>query len=237
VRGSARPHRTRRDTSRSGHPSAPASRASTVRRPAGRIAAGVLAGQVLSKVAPVYPAKAKTARIAGAVILQAIISKTGDIQSLRVLSGPDELRISALDAVRQWKYKPYLLDGEPTEVDTTITVTYSLGDAVPPPATGPAAELAIRQIGGYVSAPALLSSAEANYSEEARAQKISGTVVVHLLVDTQGNATQVRVLRGLGHGLDEKAVQAVSTYKFRPALDHGQPVPVALNVEVNFRSF
>ena len=63
----------------------------------------------------------------GAVVLHAIISKTGPIQSLSVLSGPEMLRASALAAVQQWKYRPFLLNGDPTEVETTITVNFSIG--------------------------------------------------------------------------------------------------------------
>jgi protein TonB len=60
------------------------------------------------------------------VVLHAIISKQGTITSLQAISGPDMLKGAALDAVRQWRYKPYLLNGEPTEVDTTITVNFNL---------------------------------------------------------------------------------------------------------------
>jgi TonB family protein len=91
------------------------------------IGAGVMAGEIVTKVAPVYPPEAKAARIQGTVVLHAIIGKDGKIESLHVLSGPPELTQSAMDAVSQWVYKPYLLNGEPTEVDTTITVTYSFG--------------------------------------------------------------------------------------------------------------
>jgi TonB family protein len=86
-----------------------------------------MAGEIVTKVAPVYPPEAKAARIQGTVVLHAIIGKDGKIESLHVLSGPPELTQSAMDAVSQWVYKPYLLNGEPTEVDTTITVTYSFG--------------------------------------------------------------------------------------------------------------
>jgi TonB family protein len=91
-----------------------------------RVSAGVIAGNRTNFVPPVYPKEAKDRKITGSVILRAIIGKDGSIEKLDVISGPDELRKSALDAVHQWTYKPYLLNGEPTEVDTTITVTYSL---------------------------------------------------------------------------------------------------------------
>jgi TonB family protein len=81
---------------------------------------------LISKVAPKYPSKAKTARIQGTVVLDAVIGKTGHVENLKVASGPSELLQSSLDAVRQWKYKPFLLNGNPIEVKTTISVVYSL---------------------------------------------------------------------------------------------------------------
>jgi protein TonB len=89
------------------------------------ISSGVIAGNKLSGSTPVYPPIAKAAHVSGAVVLHAIISKTGTIQSLSVVSGPEMLRAPAVAAVQDWRYKPYLLNGEPTEVDTTITVNFS----------------------------------------------------------------------------------------------------------------
>jgi protein TonB len=82
----------------------------------------------LQKTAPSYPAIAKTARISGTVVLQAVISKAGTIQNLRVVSGPSMLQQSALDAVRSWRYRPYMLNNEPVEVETTVNVVFALGD-------------------------------------------------------------------------------------------------------------
>jgi periplasmic protein TonB len=91
-----------------------------------RVSAGVQEGNLINRVTPMYPAIAKAARISGTVILQAEISKQGTIENLRVLSGHPMLVQSALDAVKQWRYKPYLLNGEPTPVETTITVNFNL---------------------------------------------------------------------------------------------------------------
>jgi TonB family protein len=91
-----------------------------------RVSGGVMAGNILSKVSPVYPQEAKDEKIQGTVVLDAVIGKDGSITSLKVVSGPDELKQSAWDAVKQWTYKPYLLNGNPTEVETTITVNYTL---------------------------------------------------------------------------------------------------------------
>jgi TonB family protein len=82
---------------------------------------------LLNKAVPVYPPAAKKARIQGKVVLEAVIGTDGTVESLRVISGPQELQQSALDAVRQWTYKPYLMNGEPVEVETTINIIYQLG--------------------------------------------------------------------------------------------------------------
>jgi periplasmic protein TonB len=91
-----------------------------------RVSQGVTQGLLLRQIKPTYPPLARTARIQGSVLLQAEISKTGDIQNLRVISGHPMLIQSALEAVKQWKYKPYFLNGEPVEVETQITVNFSL---------------------------------------------------------------------------------------------------------------
>jgi TonB family protein len=105
---------------------------------------GVMVKQLLHKVSPVYPEDAKKARIQGTVEIEALIGKTGEVERFKVVSGPKELQQSAVDAVHQWIYKPFLLNGEPVEVKTTINVIYSLCDpkspcnaAMPPPPPPP----------------------------------------------------------------------------------------------------
>jgi bla regulator protein blaR1 len=90
------------------------------------VSAAVMDGNLVNKVLPVYPADAKKARIQGTVVLQAVVGKDGNVENLRVLSGPSQLQQSALDAVRQWTYKPFLLNGDPIEVKTTVNVNFSL---------------------------------------------------------------------------------------------------------------
>lgn len=93
-----------------------------------RVSAGVSQGLLLRKTSPVYPAIAKNARVQGSVVLAAVIGKDGSIQNLHVVSTASPLlNQAAIDAVREWKYRPYILDGEPVEVDTTVTVNFVLG--------------------------------------------------------------------------------------------------------------
>jgi periplasmic protein TonB len=95
----------------------------------------------------------------------------------------------------------------------------------------------VRRIGGGVSAPVVLFAPEPEFSEEARKAKVAGNVLVYLQVDTSGHPIHVKVLRGIGLGLDEKAMEAVRQYKFKPAMENGKPVTVEMNVEVNFQIF
>jgi len=91
------------------------------------------------------------------------------------------------------------------------------------------------RIGGGVSAPSILYKVEPEYSEDARQAKFQGTVLLSVVVDERGNPRDIRVLRPLGLGLDQKAVEAVAKWKFSPGKKDGKPVPVQALIEVNFR--
>jgi len=91
------------------------------------------------------------------------------------------------------------------------------------------------RIGGGVSAPSVLSKVEPEYSEEARKAKWQGTVILQLVVDEHGLPQQMKVTRSLGLGLDQKAIEAVGKWKFKPGMKDGKPVPVLATIEVNFR--
>ncbi len=92
-----------------------------------RVSGEVMAGNAYKKVMPIYPPDAKQAKVQGAVVLHAVITPEGKVVDLSVISGPEALRQSSLDAVKQWEYKPFLLNGVPVDVETTVTVTYSIG--------------------------------------------------------------------------------------------------------------
>jgi periplasmic protein TonB len=88
----------------------------------------MLEGSLIRRVEPAYPPLAKTARVQGPVVLFAVISKAGTIENLRLLSGHPMLARAAIDAVSQWRYRPYILNNEPIEVETRITVNFILGN-------------------------------------------------------------------------------------------------------------
>lgn len=92
-----------------------------------RVSSGVSTGLLLSTIQPIYPAIAKAARIEGTVVVEAVISKTGRIESARAVSGPEMLRRAAVDAVAAARYRPFELNSQPVEVQTTVTVNFKLG--------------------------------------------------------------------------------------------------------------
>jgi protein TonB len=95
----------------------------------------------------------------------------------------------------------------------------------------------VYQVGGSVRPPIATYTPDPEFSEEARKAKFSGNVMISLIVDPSGKPRNVHVLRGVGMGLDQKAVEAVQQYKFKPAMKDGKPVAVYVNIEVNFQIF
>jgi protein TonB len=90
------------------------------------VSSGVMQGMLIDKIIPTYSAIARATHTSGTVVLQATISRTGTIENLRVMSGPALLRQAALDAVKQWRYRPYMLNGQPVEVETSVEVNFTL---------------------------------------------------------------------------------------------------------------
>jgi len=90
------------------------------------VSQGVSQGLLVKKAQPVYPASALRMHVEGTVELLATVSKTGDISAVKILNGDPSLARAAVDAVKQWKYKPYLLNGEPVEIQTQVTMNFKL---------------------------------------------------------------------------------------------------------------
>jgi protein TonB len=91
-----------------------------------RVSGLVVEGLLIHKVLPEYPAISRAAGIQGTVVLQATISRTGTIENLRVINGPVMLQQAAIKAVQSWRYRPYLLNGDPVEVETTVNVIFRM---------------------------------------------------------------------------------------------------------------
>jgi TonB family protein len=215
-----------------------------------RASDSVMAALVAKKVDPVYPPTAKQARIQGVVILKVVISKSGDVENIELVSGHPMLAPAAIDAVKQWKYQPYLLNGNPVEVDTQVTVNFTLSDkpadsvaadngsgfsgVIPPRQTSPAAPVPQRvRVSQNVAQGLLVTKVNPQYPQEAKDQRIQGAVVLSVIVDKEGNVASIHLISG--HPLFAPvAIDAVKQWKYRPYLLNGTPSEVDTQVTVNF---
>src|ERR1700675_4117920 len=151
---------------------------------------------LVSQVPPEYPEIAKRAHISGTVMLHAIISKDGSVKSLEYISGPQLLMKSAMDAVRQWRYKPTTLNGDPVEVDTTISVVFKLGEAPPsqsaasPQQVPPTVPLSIQSF----YPPALIQKVVPIYPAEAKEKHIEGNVMLRAFISSEGSTRTLQSL-------------------------------------------
>jgi TonB family protein len=154
----------------------------------------------------------------------------GRVQSAEPIEGNPLLALAAQDAVMQYVYQPYTLDGRPQEVQTTVTVPFH------PDTAASASELPAMGFPaiGLRTGPAFLSRQAAEYTEEARQAKLEGAVTLTLTFGADGKTHDVRVVKSLGLGLDEKAVEAARKWTFRPAYQDGNPVDYPTTVTMSF---
>lgn len=226
-----------------------------------RVSAGVASGLLESKVDPVYPPLARQARIQGTVVLKVTISKTGEVEHVDLDSGHPMLAPAAIEAVKQWKYKPFLLNGNPLVVETSVEVNFTLADN--PPAQGVAGDqpggIPDGQIGNVLGgiAPStpgsdprpavpqrirvssgvaqglLVRKVNPAYPPDAKDQHIQGIVVLRVNIDKEGNVYKVELISG--HPLlAPAAMEAVKQWKYRPYLLNQIPIEVETQVQVNF---
>lgn len=182
----------------------------------------VAEGNLLYKEEPVYPQMAKIAKVEGDVVIKAYITKAGGIENLRAVSGHPILIQSAMDAVSHWKYKPFLLNGEPVAVETTVTVKYRL----------PSPPRKVR-ISSGVADSQKISGKDPDYPAEAKRQHIQGDVVLRVVIDEKGQVASLDVISG--HPiLVEAAIAAVKTWKYKPWVLNGEPVTVEAPVAIKF---
>jgi TonB family protein len=225
------------------------------------VSAEVAADLLVSKVDPIYPPLARQARIQGVVSLKVIVGNTGDVEDVQLVTGHPMLAPAAIAAVKQWKYRPYLLNGEPIRADIQVQINFTLSNN--PPAAdvagdqpaGETADQASDHLGAIVSAaPATtpriavpqgvrISSGAAQklivrkvnptYPREARKQDIQGVVLLHVKIDKEGNVVHIELIRG-DPMLASAALKAVQRWKYKPYLLNGTPVEVDTQVQINF---
>ena len=216
-----------------------------------RVPGAVMARNVISRPDPVYPPIAKAAHVQGAVTVNAVISKTGEVTYWAVANGPTMLQMSAVDAVKRWTYKPYLLNGVPVDVATTITVNFTFGDggaasvdesvpdvlvsdvdAAPVVANVEAADGRLQVSAGKLQQN-LVSRPDPVYPVEAKAARVQGAVVLKAVISKTGTVEDLQVVSG-PEMLEASAIEAVSRWAYKPYLMNGAPVEVETTITVNF---
>ena len=190
-----------------------------------RVGGDVKAPVAIVHVDPIYPDEARKARISGIVILETVIDHNGVVKDVTVRKPlPFGLSEAAVNAVKQWSFKPGTLKGEAVDVIYNVTVNFQLEPYDAP-----------LRVGGDVQAPVVIENVEPSYTEEARKAGISGIVIIQALIGRDGLVKDASVLKPLPFGLDQAAVDAVKQWKFKPGMLAGKPVDVVFNLPVNFR--
>jgi TonB family protein len=229
-----------------------------------RVPDSAMSDQIITKVGPVYPPLARQARIQGQVILRAHISKSGDVENLQLISGHPMLAPAAIEAVKQWKYRPFLLNGEPVKVETNVTVNFTLSDKPP-------AEVVAGSVPGGLPDGEKGGIAPGNPADQSplvtpqpslgtpQRVRVSSGVMQGLLVTKvnpqypdeakDAHIQGVVLLRAIidkegnvanlqlvsGHPmLAPAAIEAVKQWKYRPYLLNGTPIEVETQIQVNF---
>jgi len=217
-----------------------------------RVSEGEMRESRMEKIDPVYPPIAIQERIQGPVVLDLRIIQTGDVEQVSLVSGHPMLVSAATEAVKQWKYKPYVKDGTPVVVLTMVRLNFALSEndtvgtvsELPPSVlmkltpTGerptPLGGVPRRvRVSSGVSQGLLVSKVTPEYPPDARDQHIQGVVLLHVNLDKEGNVYNVELISG--HPLlAPAAIDAVRQWKYRPYLLNGEPVEVDTQVQVNF---
>lgn len=209
---------------------------------------GVTTPKVLYQPTPEYSEIARKQKISGVAFISIIVDAQGNPVNVHITKSIADtvgnnkkkhaaalsLDQAALDAVKQYRFIPAMKDGKPVAVYLNVEVNFQVSG--------------IYKGGDGVTPPKLIHRVDPIYSKIARKQKITGITTVSIIIDTQGNPTNAHISKSIADSvdqeyqaaalsLDQAALDAVKQYKFTPAMKDGKPVPVYLNVEVNFRIY
>jgi protein TonB len=174
---------------------------------------------VANRVDPGYPDAARAAGVTGTVRVQVEVNVDGVVQDAQLVTSNPLLDQAALDAVRQWTFRPTLLNGKPTAVVMEIDIN------VPN----------IVRVGGAVRAPIKIAHADPIYPPEAQAAGVQGVVILELLIGPEGRVEGTKVLKSVPP-LDDAASAAVKQWAFTPTLLNGVPAWILYNVTVTFQT-
>lgn len=168
---------------------------------------------VLTQTVPDCPYAELSGKITGSVLVSVMVDELGRPSEMKIVKGLDpSVDEEAIRTVAQWHFNSGIKDGAPAKMRTEVKVDF-----------------------GRVVKPGLVSKTDPAYTEEAREKHTSGDVLLEVVVDVDGLARNIKVISPLGMGLDEKAIEAVEQWRFKPGTRDGVPVRVVARVEVRFR--
>jgi TonB family protein len=187
--------------------------------------------KIIKEVKPGYPEEALKKRIEGIVLLEVLLDKYGKVSDTRIIMSPDPLfTVAAVEAVKQWIYEPYIVDGVAKEVLFTVPVTFALE----PGARGKkGGDDVLTRIEGS-RRPKILKMVKAVYSEDALKNRKEGVVMMEVVVDEKGRVRMARVLSSPSLLLNHAALDAVRQWEYEPFVEGGKAKPVVFNVTVAF---
>jgi TonB family protein len=185
---------------------------------------GVTDPVLTHEVKPLYTDAAKSRKIQGAVELSAVVLKDGTVGETHITRSLDaDLDREAEKAAKQWRFKPGTKDGEPVNVQVTIELTFTLRDGQ-----------IYRPGFGGVTFPKALKTVTADYDDDARRERVQGSVELEGVVETDGTVTGIHVTRSLDERLDRQAIKAFGQWRFTPAQKNGAAVRAFVRVEMTF---
>ena len=198
---------------------------------------GITAPKIIQTAPALYPAELLPDGARAVCLLAMTIGEDGVPFNVHILrSGGASFDAAAIEAVKQSKFEAGSLNGRAVPVRALVRVVFSADQT---PAIPTVVQQKYRNADGSVvdTPPVRLYQPGLDFSEEARRKKINGNVRISLTVSEDGLPTDVKVEKSLGYGLDEKAVECVKRYRFRPAQRGGKPVPYHMQIEMSFRLY
>ncbi len=198
-----------------------------------KIGEGVKPPRLIKKVIPIYPVNCKKEGIEGLVILEATTDIYGNIVRVKPLKpAHPELDKAAIEAVKQWKYEPYIKDGKPRPVSFTVTVTFKLSKK----AKKKREELKEPvRIEAELKPPKLIKKVIPTYPKKCKEEGIEGLVILEVTIDKKGNVVETKVLKSAHSELVKSAIEAVKQWKYKPYVIDGKPRSVKFTVTVTFK--
>jgi TonB family protein len=212
----------------------------------------VAPARLIKRIDPIYPLEARQRVVQGAVVMKATIAVDGTLQNIKIISGDPMLRNAAMDAVSKWRYEPARVEGVASAIDTTITLTFSMGDTlkltvfdlkqtqtgadgveVAAPAPLPAPPTGVTRVSGRVMAGQLEKKVDPVYPADSIAVDARGDVVLLATITKAGVVGDVQVVSG-PYRFRDAAIEAVKQWRYRPYEVEGAAQDVQATITVNF---